>query len=166
MSSRTVGQTTRAGILIAAAFTLMGCAMTPERLPQLDRKFYYNLETPEERQAFLRLKKSPDRQAYLQQKGLWAQWLQLSPEEQNSAVNGQARVGQQAFVATMAFGLPADRRTQATESRSVEFLTFLRCTSGPKRNQYVRTSLACDGTSTETRVAVEKGRITEVRYVD
>lgn len=147
-------------LLIAAA-----CAHNPERLPLVDRQFYYNLESDADRDAFLRLKES-ERQAFLEKRGLWAKWTALS-EEEKKAVNSQdIEVGYQVFAAHMAWGPPADRRTEDARDRSVDFETYIRCTSGPKVGRYVHNNVDCDGTSSEVRLGVEKGIITEIKYLD
>ena len=142
------------------------CALTPKRLPELDRRFYYNLPTPSDQSAFLRLRKTEERQAFLTDKGLWGQWLELSEKERDAATAGDVHIGFREFALTMAWGLPADTKLRQEPSRTVEFHTFIRCTSGPKIGQYVRNNLDCDGTSSETLVAVENAVVTEIKYVN
>lgn len=142
-----------------------GCATSPDRLPFLDRQFYENLPTPESRQGFLEVKK-PERQAYLEKEGLWQQWAQL-PEEQRKAV-GERRVdvGMAQFAAHMSWGPPADVNEKTVGDRTVQFETFIRCTSGPKIGDYVRSNLDCDGTSAETILSIENATVTEVKHMD
>jgi len=153
----------RLGLLALLACGLAGCATTPDKLPRLERKFYDNLEAPEDRTAFLRLE-SAERQAFLEDRGLWARWLALSVDERASVERGEVTVGQQEFVAFMAWGPPGDTQRREADNRTVDFHTFIRCTSGPRRNQYVRSNLDCDGTSSEVIIAVEDGRITEIKF--
>ena len=51
---------------------LVGCAMTPERLPSLDRRFYEVMPTPEDQRAFLKVEEE-QRQDFLETHGLWTQ---------------------------------------------------------------------------------------------
>jgi hypothetical protein len=148
--------------LVSAAIGL-ACAMTPERLPELDRRFYHNLPTAEDQEAFLELDES-ERQAFLAEKGLWAEWSALSAEERKAVTTGVINVGYRAFAALMAWGPPADTQVREAGERTVEFHVFIRCTSGPKVGEYVRNNLDCDGTSSETHIAVEQGVITEIKY--
>lgn len=137
--------------------------MTPDRLPDLDRRFYYNIEAPEDQRAFLKLEES-QRQAYLQEKGLWDRWTALSSEERDAVKTGEIKVGYREFAALMAWGPPADTREREAGARGVAFHTFIKCTSGPKVGRYVRNNLDCDGTSSEIHIAVENDVITEIRY--
>lgn len=141
----------------------LGCAMTPGRLPDLDRRFYYNLPTPEDQAAFLKLEEA-ERQAFLEQKGLWAEWTKLSTEERKAVKTGEIKVGYRAFAALMAWGPPADTQEREAGERVVQFHVFIRCTSGPKVGQYVRNNLECDGTSSETHISVENDVISEIKY--
>ena len=64
---------------LGVALLLVGtvaCAMNPERLPELDRRFYYNLDSSTDQEEFLRLR-DEERQAYLDRKGLWKKWIAL-----------------------------------------------------------------------------------------
>ena len=38
----------RLAVVLLAAGVLMGCATSPDRLPELDRRFYYNLPSRED----------------------------------------------------------------------------------------------------------------------
>ncbi|MCA9695998.1 MAG: hypothetical protein KC431_00640, partial [Myxococcales bacterium] len=60
----------------------------------------------------------------------------------------------------------ADVRMAEARGRSVAYQTFIRCTSGPKKGQYVRQNLECDGTSSEVQLAIENGIVTEIKYLD
>jgi hypothetical protein len=152
----------RVGVL---ALSLVGvaaaCAHNPERLPELDRRFYYVLETPDDQKAFVKLKES-ERQAFLEQKGLWNRWTALPVSEREAAGKSDVRVGFREFAVFMAWGPPAD--TQNRDRAVIH--TFIRCTSGPKRGRYVRSNLDCDGTSSETQVSVQNGIVAEIRYPD
>ncbi len=79
---------------------------------------------------------------------------------------GIVKVGYREFQAFMAWGPPADTQLKEADRRSVEFHTFIRCTSGPKTGRYVKNNLDCDGTSSETQIAVENDIVTEINYPD
>lgn len=147
---------------LAALFAL-ACAMNPERLPELDRRFYYNLETPEEQKAFLDLK-DDERQAFLDDHGLWDKWTALPEAQRKRALAGDVELGDAEFAAFMAWGPPADTMLRDRDGRNVRVHTFIRCTSGPKAGRYVRANLDCDGTSAETQVSVSSGKIAEIEY--
>ncbi len=142
----------------------LACATTPDRLPSPDRQFYYNLPTPADRSAYLRLSET-QRQPFLEQKGLWAKWMELSPEEREAAKRGEVKAGNHEFTAFMAWGPPADTQ-ESKGGRTIRFHTFIRCTSGPRVGRYVASNLECDGTSSEVEIAVENGLITEVKYLN
>lgn len=148
-----------------ACVASLACAVGPERLPELDRRFYENLSSEEDRAAFLDLRPG-DRQAFLERKGLWKAWASLTAEERSGVESGNVGVGFQQFAAHMAFGRPADVRVVEAGTRTVSYETFIRCTSGPKTGQYVRQTRECDGTSSELRLAVEDGLVTEIRFLD
>jgi hypothetical protein len=150
-----------AGLLLCGT---LACAMTPERLPELDRKFYDNLPTNDDKSAFLKLEDT-QRQPYLEKKGLWARWTELSNEEREAAKKGEVKVGHKEFVAFMAWGPPADSQVSKGE-RQVRFHTFIRCTSGPRVGRYVANNLDCDGTSSEIEIAVENNLITEIKFLN
>ncbi|MCB9704502.1 MAG: hypothetical protein H6711_21640 [Myxococcales bacterium] len=149
--------------LLGAASLLLSiaCATTPERLPPLTRQFYYNLPTPEDQQAFLKLKES-ERQSFLEDKGLWAKWTALPAEERQAVQGGELRPGFHEFGAFMAWGPPADTQNRG-DARAH---TYIRCTSGPKAGRYVASNLECDGTSSEIEVSVVSGSITEIKYLN
>ena len=151
-----------AGLMLCGT---LACAMTPERLPDLDRKFYYNLPNNNDRAAFLKVQES-QRQNFLEQKGLWARWSELANEEREAVKKGEVKVGHKEFVAFMVWGPPADSQGSKTETRAVRFHTFIRCTSGPRIGQYVMNNLDCDGTSSEIEIAVENNLITEVKFLN
>lgn len=148
-----------AGLLLCST---LACATGPERLPDLDRKFYYNLPSTEDQQAFLRLADT-QRQPYLEKKGLWTKWSELSNEERASVQAGEVKVNQHEFVAFMVWGPPADSQSNGGD---VRFHTFIRCTSGPRTGKYVHSNLECDGTSTEIEIRVTTGMIAEIKHLN
>jgi hypothetical protein len=149
--------------LAAAIVAVVACATTPERLPELDRRFYYNLPTPEAQGEFLRLP-DEDRQAFLESQGLWRKWTALPAEEREAAGKGEIQVGFHEFAVFMAWGPPADTQTRDRNERPILVHTFIRCSSGPKAGRYVRNNLDCDGTSTEREVAIRDGLVAEIIY--
>ncbi len=165
ISNRTVRASASVLRVLVYAIALSACAHSPERLPELDRRFYYNLPTPEDQDAFLRLEES-ERQAFLERKNLWSKWTALSSVERKAVATGDVKVGYKEFVAFMAWGPPADTKLTRADTREVNFHTFIRCTSGPKIGKYVHSNLTCDGTSSEVQIAVENGIITEIRHPD
>ena len=146
-----------------AASVVLGCTHDPDRLPELDRRFYDNLPTGADQQEFLRLKPS-ERQAYLEDKGLWAQWEALPKAEREAVGRGEVDLGFQEFALYMAWGPPADTQDRDASGRPLQLHTFIRCTSGPKRGRYVRSNLDCDGTSSETQVSIRDGVVVEITY--
>ena len=147
--------------LAATMVATVACASSPERLPPLTRQFYYNLPTPEDQQAFLKLKES-QRQPFLEERGLWARWTALPAAERQAVENGELEPGFHEFAAFMAWGPPAD--TQVRGATNIH--TFIRCTSGPKAGRYVSSNLGCDGTSSEIEISVTEGIITEIKYLN
>jgi len=146
------------GVLVASA-----CAMTPERLPNLDRRFYEVMPTPQQQEGFLKVDEEA-RQDYLEKHGLWSQWSALSPEERKAAERGEVSVGHHEFALFMAWGPPADTLTRDRDGRNAIVHTYIRCSSGPKRGKYVRNNLDCDGTSDETQVAINNDLVVEIKY--
>jgi len=142
---------------------VVGCASSPERLPELDRRFYYNLPSGEDQQAFLKVKSS-DRQGFLEDKGLWTQWQALPSNERDAASQGNVELGFHEFALFMAWGPPADTQDRDANGRPLQLHTFIRCSSGPKRGRYVRSNLDCDGTSSETQVSIDDGLVVEIVY--
>ena len=142
---------------------VVGCAMTPERLPELDRRFYYNLPSPADQTEFLKLEES-SRQGYLQQKGLWQRWVALPAGEREAAKGGIVELGFHEFAMFIAWGPPADTQGHDREGKPATIHTYIRCSSGPKRGQYVLNNLDCNGTSDETQVLVQNDLIVEIRY--
>ena len=143
------------------ALFIVGCANSPDRLPPLSRKFYYNLPSPEDQRAFLKLKEA-QRQSFLERKGLWEKWSGLTQAERDAVLRGEVNVGFQEFSAFMVWGPPAD--TQGKEPKSH---TFIRCTSGPKVGRYVPNNLDCDGTSSEHKITVDHtGVIVEIKFLN
>jgi len=147
--------------IAASMVTTVACASSPERLPPLTRQFYYNLPTPEDKQAFLKLKES-QRQSFLQDRGLWARWTALPAAERQAVENGELEPGFHEFAAFMAWGPPADTQPRGDANSH----TFIRCTSGPKAGRYVASNLNCDGTSSEIEIAVMDGLVTEIKYLN
>ena len=141
----------------------LGCATSPDRLPELDRRFYYNLPTPEDQQEFLRVPE-PERQSFLEDKGLWRKWMSLPEEQRAAAGRGEIQVGYYEFAVYMAWGPPADTQTRDVNDRPMLVHTFIRCSSGPKAGRYVRNNLDCDGTSTERQVTIRDGVVAEIIY--
>ena len=151
---------------LASLLLLMtaACAMTPERLPELDRRFYYNLPNPDSQEEFLDVPAS-ERQAYLESKGLWQQWVSLPENEREAAASGDVETGFHEFGLFMAWGPPADTQKRDVNDRPITQHTYIRCTSGPKAGRYVRNNLDCDGTSNETKVSISNGIVSEIEYV-
>ena len=153
-------------LMAAAAIMSSGCVTTsPERLPPLDRRFYENLSSAELRAEVLLLRPSK-RQAFLERKGLWAEWKRLTAVERAGVEDGEVAVGFLAFAAHMAWGRPADVKLIESGTREVTYEIFIRCTSGPRTGDHVRQSMDCDGTSSERQIAVENGLVIELRYLD
>ena len=151
-------------LLAVTTVATVACAMTPERLPELDRRFYYNLPDPDSQQEFLEVP-TPERQAYLESKGLWQQWVALPEKEREAAASGDVETGFHEFGLFMAWGPPADTQERDVNDRPIVQHTYIRCTSGPKAGRYVRNNLDCDGTSTETKVSIRDGVVAEIEYV-
>ncbi len=148
---------------LLGVFVVAACAMTPERLPNLDRRFYEVMPKPEQQQAFLELEEE-QRQDFLEDEGLWAQWGALSPQERKAAARGDIEVGYHEFALFMAWGPPADTIERDRNGRNTIVHTYIRCSSGPKRGRYVLNNLDCDGTSDETQVAINNDLIIEIKY--
>jgi hypothetical protein len=155
----------RLATLLGLGMLAGACAGNPARLPELDRRFYYNLEDPGAQAEFLDLR-DEQRQAFLDKHGLWGQWTALPQEERDAVSTGTVKVGYHEFQAFMAWGPPADTQLKETKRRSVEFHTFIRCTSGPKTGRYVKSNLECDGTASEKQIAVENDVVTEIKHPD
>jgi len=157
---RPFGLASALGLVLALS---TGCAASPDRLPELDRRFYYNLPTPEDQKEFLELPEK-ERQAYLEGKSLWQKWLALPQAEREAAGRGDVELGFHEFAVFMAWGPPADTQTRDSNGRETLLHTFIRCSSGPKAGRYVRNNLECDGTSTERQVAIRDGVVAEIEY--
>ena len=155
----------RLGAILLSTSLLLACAHDPDALPAPARNFYYVIEEDAQQSEYLKLKDS-ERQGFLEDLGLWQQWLELSNEEREAVETGEVKVGFKEFAAHMAWGLPADEQIKQAKEREVHYQTFLRCTSGPKKGEYVRNNLDCDGTSSEIELAIEKGVVTEIKYRD
>lgn len=151
------------GVAVWAALLVAGCANSPDRLPELDRRFYYNLPSGADQQQFLKVKAS-ERQAYLEERGLWDRWQALPASEREAASRGEVELGFHEFALFMAWGPPADTQDRDANGRPLQLHTFIRCSSGPKRGRYVRSNLDCDGTSSETQVSIEDGLVVEIAY--
>jgi hypothetical protein len=154
-----------ATVSLTGAGLLAACATNPNRLPHLDHQFYKNLPSKADREAFLRLKSS-ERQAFLEEKGLWSKWKELNGEERDGVKSGVVTAGFKVFAAHMAWGPPAIVEPVDKGTRHVEFETYIRCTSGPNTGEYAPSMTWCDGTSNEVQIAVESGVITEVKFLD
>jgi hypothetical protein len=161
MPFRTLGATA----LALSLSLLAACTPNPDRLSSPARNFYYVIEDDAKQLEYLKLQDS-ERQGFLEDLGLWQQWLELSNEERQAVETGEVKVGFKEFTAHMAWGLPARVRDMEARGRVVHYETFMRCTSGPKIGDYVRSNVDCDGTSSEIEIAVENGVITELKYLD
>lgn len=156
---------TFASAALSLLLTTAACTPSPDRLPTPARNFYYVLEDESVQREYLKLEES-ERQGFLEKLGLWPKWLELSNEEREAVSAGDIKVGFKEFAAHMAWGLPASVREVEVRGRVVGYQTFIRCTSGPKIGDYVRSNIDCDGTSSEVEIAVENGVITELKYLD
>jgi hypothetical protein len=160
MAPRTVGV-----LALSLSLLLGACTPSPDRLPTPARNFYYVIEDETAQHDYLKLEES-ERQGFLEQLGLWQKWVELSNEEREAVNAGEIKVGFKEFAAHMAWGRPAQVREMQAGDRVVHYQTFIRCTSGPRIGDYVRSNIDCDGTSSEVEIAVEKGIITELKYLD
>jgi hypothetical protein len=151
------------GVLAMIMLAGSGCANNPERLPELDRRFYYNLDSARDQEQFLDLR-DEDRQAFLERKGLWSKWIALPEAERTAVGDGNVEIGFHEFATFMAWGPPADSQTRDPDGRAVRQHTFIRCTSGPKAGRFVRANLDCDGTSSEILVTIRDGKVAEINY--
>ncbi len=149
--------------LAALMLSTAACAMTPERLPELDRRFYFNLPTPDTQEEFLEVS-AAERQDYLERQGLWQRWVELPENERDAAASGDVEVGFHEFALFMAWGPPADTQNRDVNDRPLVQHTYIRCTSGPKAGRYVRNNLDCDGTSNETKVSIRNDVVSEIEY--
>lgn len=157
-------------IAVAASLLLsmvsgMGCAMKPDKLPPVHRSYYRIIEGSAERQAFLEMDESA-REAYAERLGFAQQWAQLSPAHQQAVLSARIAPGFDSFSVHMAWGRPADEKGLQARGRKLWLETFIRCTSGPRSQQFVYDHLECDGTSSETMVVFESDRVIEVRALD
>src|SRR5690606_4529390 len=144
---------------------LSACTPNPDRLPTPARNFYYVMEDPAQQKEYLKLEDS-ERQGFLEKLGLWQRWIELSNQEREAVETGDIKVGYKEFAAWMAWGLPASVRDAESRGRVVHYETFIRCTSGPRIGDYVRSNIDCDGTSSEDEIAIENGSITELKFLD
>jgi hypothetical protein len=160
MAPRTVGV-----LALSLSLLLGACTPNPDRLPTPARNFYYVIEDEGAQLDYLKLEES-ERQGFLEQLGLWQKWIELSNEEREAVSAGDIKVGFKEFTAHMAWGLPASVRDVEAGTRVVHYQTFIRCTSGPRIGDYVRSNIDCDGTSSEVEIAVENGIISELKYLD
>jgi hypothetical protein len=152
-------------VALMLSLALTACTPNPDRLPTPARNFYYVMEDPAQQREYLDLEES-ERQSFLEQLGLWQRWLELSSEEREAVESGDIEVGYKEFAALMAWGLPASVRDMEEKGRVVHYETFIRCTSGPRIGEYVRSNLDCDGTSSEVELAIENGVITELKFLE
>jgi len=123
------------------------------------------MEDPAQQKEYLKLEDS-ERQGFLEKLGLWQRWIELSNQEREAVETGDIKVGYKEFAAWMAWGLPASVRDAVSRVRVVHYETFIRCTSGPRIGDYVRSNIDCDGTSSEVEIAIENGIITELKFLD
>lgn len=144
---------------------LAGCSPSPDRLSSPAKNFYFAIEDETKQKKYLGLKES-ERQSFLEDLGLWQKWLELSSEERDVVETKEVKVGFKEFAAHMAWGAPATIRDAQAGDRVVHYETFIRCTSGPRIGDYVRSNIDCDGTSSEVEIAVENGIVTEIKYLD
>lgn len=154
-----------AAALALSLCLLAGCTPSPDRLDSPAKNFYYTIDDEGKRLDYLKLEES-ERQGFLEGLGLWQKWLELSSQERDAVSTGEIQVGFKEFAAHMAWGLPAAVRDAAAGERVVHYQTFIRCTSGPRIGDYVRSALDCDGTSSDVEIAVENGVVTEIKYLD
>jgi hypothetical protein len=152
-------------IVLAVSIGTSACAGNPMNLPTPARNFYFVIEDEAQQSEYLKLKDS-ERQAFLEDLGLWQKWLELSNQEREAVELGEVQVGFKEFAAHMAWGLPASIQLAEAGEREVRYETFLRCTSGPRKGEYVRNNLDCDGTSSEIQLAIENSTVTEIKYRD
>jgi hypothetical protein len=152
-------------VALTLSLALTACTPSPDRLGTPARNFYYVIENPAQQKEYLQLRES-ERQSFLEKLGLWQRWLELSNQEREAIETGDIKVGYKEFAALMAWGLPATVRDAESRGRVVHFETFIRCTSGPRIGDYVRSNIDCDGTSSEVEIAVENGIITELKFLD
>jgi hypothetical protein len=152
-------------VALTLCLALTACTPSPDRLPTPARNFYYVMEDPGQQRDYLELEES-ERQPFLEKLGLWQRWLELSNEEREAIETGDIKVGYKEFAALMAWGLPGSVRDVESRGRVVHYETFVRCTSGPRIGEYVRSNVDCDGTSSEVEIAIENGIITELKFLD
>lgn len=151
--------------IVLLTLTMGACAMTRDRLPELDRRFYDVMQSPQRKDAFL-VKDAELRRSQLERAGLWDRWMQLSEEERQAALAGQVEPGFHEFAVLMAWGQPADVQNRERAGERAVVYTFIRCTSGPRRGDYVKSNLDCDGTASETQVALVDDVVVELSYPD
>src|SRR5690606_13421191 len=116
-----------------------------------------------DQQAFLQIPES-ERQAFLEDRGLWQRWVALPAAERDAAKRGEVLLGFHEFALLIAWGPPADTQGHERGGGAAVIHTYIRCSSGPKRGQYVLSNLDCNGTSDETQLVVQNGQIVEIRY--
>lgn len=151
----------KAGLVVFMMALLgLGCATTPDRLLSLERRFYELLEDPAERDRFLQLDRV-DREPFLRSTDLWEHWIALSPQERDAVERGEVQLGFHEFAVYMAWGPPADTQVREVNAIKTAIHTFIRCTSGPRRGRFVRTTPDCDGTTEERRVTIRNGIVVE-----
>lgn len=151
--------------LLVALLLIAACAMRPERLPPVQRSYYRLIETQKERAVFLELD-AAGRQAYVERRGFAQAWTALDPRQQASILEGKIELGFSRFAVHMAWGLPADEKQVLARGRRLWLETYIQCTSGPRVERFVFDHLECDGTSTESQVIFEKGKLIELRALD
>ena len=153
------------GAALSLSLLTIACTPSPDKLPSPAKNFYFVMEEESQQLDYLKLAES-ERQGFLEQLGLWQRWIELSDEEREAVAAGKVDVGFKEFVAHMTWGLPANVREVEARDRAVEYQTFIRCTSGPRVGEYVRSNTDCDGTSSEVEIAIENDLITEIKFLD
>lgn len=139
--------------------------MRPEKLPPVHRSYYRLLDSPAERDSFL--KANPEKREKLAQaKGFAASWSKLAQPIKDRVLDAKVEVGFSSFAVHMAWGRPADEKALRARGRSLWLETYIQCTSGPKAQSFVFDHLECDGTSSESQVVFEHDRVIEVRALD
>jgi hypothetical protein len=141
------------------------CSASPNRLPPLERHFYGVLKTPAEQSGFLKMNEET-RKAYLVDRGYMREWERLTPPQREAVLRREVQVEMTQFGAHLAWGLPADSHEEGTPTTRAVIETYIRCTSGPKTDDYVRDNLECDGTSAEIQVRIVDGRVVAISHLD
>lgn len=139
--------------------------MRPEKLPAVHRSYYRLLESPAERDTFLNADEAK-REDLARDKGFAQKWSKLALPIQHRVLDAKIEIGFSIFAVHMAWGRPADEKELRARGRSLWLETYIQCTSGPKADDFVFDHLECDGTSSESQVVFENGRVIEIRALD